>query len=86
MLKVIDTGIDALILFEPRSFSDDRGYFYECFQQERYEQAGLRENFVQDNISKSVKNTIRGLHFQTGDRAQGKLCQAVFGEVLGCCR
>ena len=82
MLEVIETGIEGLLLLQPRVFNDDRGYFYECFQLDRYANVGIQVPFVQDNISKSVKNTIRGLHFQTGEKAQGKLCQALLGEVL----
>ena len=70
------------MLIKPDVFTDERGYFFESFNQKKYFEAGLNLNFVQDNISKSVKGTIRGLHYQVGKFAQGKLCSAVFGKVL----
>jgi dTDP-4-dehydrorhamnose 3,5-epimerase len=81
-MTIIKTEIDAVILLEPKAFGDDRGYFFECFQKERYAGAGIHEEFVQDNLSRSVQNTVRGLHFQIGERAQGKLVQVVFGEAI----
>jgi dTDP-4-dehydrorhamnose 3,5-epimerase len=81
-MNTIKTEIDDVIILEPRAFGDDRGYFFECFQKERYAEAGINAEFVQDNLSRSIKNTIRGLHFQIGEKAQGKLVQVVFGEAL----
>ncbi len=63
-------------------FEDERGFFFESYNEQRYLEAGLNAKFVQDNISKSAKGTIRGLHYQVGDFAQGKLCQVLIGEVL----
>jgi dTDP-4-dehydrorhamnose 3,5-epimerase len=76
------TDINGLILIKPDIFKDERGYFYESFNKNRFQEFGLKLNFVQDNISKSVKGTIRGLHYQVGDYAQGKLCSVIFGKVL----
>lgn len=81
-MNVIKTNIDDVLLIEPRVFPDDRGFFFESFNADRYKEAGLRLNFVQDNVSKSKRGTIRGLHYQVGDYAQGKLCQVVKGRVL----
>lgn len=63
-------------------FSDDRGYFFESYQEEKYLKSIKAAVFVQDNISRSVRNTIRGLHYQVGSYAQGKLCQVLVGRVL----
>jgi dTDP-4-dehydrorhamnose 3,5-epimerase len=73
------TPLEGLLVIEPRVFNDSRGYFYESFQQERYAQAGL-PLFVQDNVSHSSANTLRGLHFQQ-PRAQGKLVWVSQGSV-----
>ena len=80
--EIIKTGIDDLLLIKPNVFEDDRGYFYELFNSEKYIKAGLDFNFVQDNISKSQKGTVRGLHFQVKEYTQGKLCQVIVGKVL----
>lgn len=76
------TNIPGLILIKPKVFGDSRGYFFESYNKERCEEIGLNADFVQDNISKSVKSTIRGLHYQVGDKAQGKLCKVITGKVL----
>jgi len=81
-LKVTKTFIDGLLIIEPDVFPDGRGFFFESFNEKRYAEAGLTEKFVQDNISGSVKNTIRGMHYQVGENAQGKLCQVIQGAVL----
>ena len=81
-MKVIKTEITGLLIIEPDVFSDDRGFFFESYNKQRYEDVGINYEFVQDNISKSKKGTIRGLHYQVGDKAQGKLCQVIEGEVL----
>jgi dTDP-4-dehydrorhamnose 3,5-epimerase len=81
-VKVTKTKIDGLIIIEPDVYGDDRGFFLESYNKMRYEQYGLKVDFVQDNISKSVKDTIRGLHYQVGKMAQGKLCQVLQGKVL----
>lgn len=81
-IEINKTDIDDLLLIKPNIFEDSRGYFYELFNSEKYIKAGLQYNFVQDNISKSQKGTVRGLHFQVGEYAQGKLCQVIVGKVL----
>ncbi|MFC2094485.1 dTDP-4-dehydrorhamnose 3,5-epimerase [Bacteroidota bacterium] len=81
-MEVIKTKIDGLLIIKPDVFGDDRGYFFETYSNRRYAEYGIEENFVQDNISKSLKGTIRGLHYQVGDKAQGKLCHVIKGKVL----
>lgn len=81
-MNIIETDIKGLLVIEPKVFYDQRGFFFESFNKEKYLQNGLNLDFVQDNISKSVKNTTRGLHYQVGKYAQGKLCQVIKGEVL----
>jgi dTDP-4-dehydrorhamnose 3,5-epimerase len=81
-MKMETTFIEGLLVFYPNVFEDERGFFFESFNQQKYYESGLKENFVQDNISKSSKGTIRGLHYQVGKFAQGKLCQVLIGEVL----
>ena len=81
-MKVTKTNIEGLLLLEPDLFRDDRGYFFESYNKEKYDDIALDINFVQDNISQSKKETVRGLHYQVGDKAQGKLCQVISGKVL----
>lgn len=78
-MKVTQTPLAGILLIEPRVFSDDRGFFYESHQQKRYQELGLPE-FLQDNISRSTRNTLRGLHFQQPN-AQGKLVWVTRGKV-----
>jgi len=82
LLKVSKTEIAGLLIIEPDVFSDDRGFFFESYSKIRYDGLGIKYDFVQDNFSKSKMGTIRGLHYQIGDKAQGKLCQVIEGEVL----
>jgi dTDP-4-dehydrorhamnose 3,5-epimerase len=72
--------IPGVILLEPSRISDHRGSFMETYHQRRYREAGITERFVQDNYSRSVRNTVRGLHFQE-PQAQGKLVIALEGTV-----
>lgn len=81
-MEVIKANIDGLLIIKPDVFGDDRGYFFETYSNRRYAEYGIEEDFVQDNISKSLKGTIRGLHYQVGDKAQGKLCHVIKGKVL----
>ena len=76
------TNIQGLLLIKPKVFRDNRGYFFESFNKQIYTDLEINLNFVQDNISKSIKSTIRGLHYQIGEKAQGKLCQVISGRVL----
>ena len=80
-MKLSETALPGVLLIEPRVFSDDRGFFLETFQAERYAQAGLPSTFAQDNWSRSSRGTLRGLHFQE-PRAQGKLVQVTRGTVF----
>ena len=80
-MKVQKTNLDKCIVIEPEVFSDNRGFFLETYQHNRYrELAGINENFVQDNYSRSNKHVLRGLHFQI-KKPQGKLVRVVKGEV-----
>lgn len=81
-MNIKQASIPEVLLFEPKIFRDDRGYFFESFRKNVFEERGINLEFVQDNISKSKKGTIRGLHYQIGEYAQGKLCQVVYGKVL----
>ena len=81
-MKAVKTFIDGLLIIEPDVFGDERGYFLESYRRTRYGEIGITEEFVQDNISKSTKGTVRGLHYQVGNKAQGKLCQVIYGTVL----
>jgi len=81
-MPFIDTPIKGLKIFEPKVFNDSRGYFYESFNQQTYHDAGIMENFVQDNQSFSQKNSLRGLHYQLNPHAQSKLVRVVLGSVM----
>ena len=82
-MKVTPLAIPDVLLIEPKVFGDDRGFFFESFNQHRFNEAtGLDLQFVQDNHSKSAKNVLRGLHYQIPPKAQGKLVRAVAGEVF----
>lgn len=81
-MKIIKTDIDGVLIIEPDVFTDARGFFFESYNEKNYRDAGLNFNFVQDNISKSAFGTIRGLHYQVGEYAQGKLCQVIKGKVF----
>jgi len=80
-MKVTQTKLPGVIVFEPDVFGDARGFFIETFSNNRYQDAGLKLPFVQDNISFSEKNVIRGLHFQN-PHSQGKLVQVLSGRAL----
>ena len=80
-MKVTHCDIPGLLIIEPKVFGDARGFFLETWHRQRYRDAGLDVDFVQDNLSGSRRGTIRGLHFQN-PRAQGKLVWVVQGEVF----
>ena len=80
-MKVTTCEISGLLILEPKVFTDNRGFFLEIFNQTRYREAGLRADFVQDNLSFSGRGTLRGLHFQNPN-SQGKLLQVLQGEVF----
>lgn len=82
-MKVIKTKFDGVVIIEPDVFGDNRGFFMESWNKKKMAEAGLHYDFVQDNHSKStVKGTLRGIHFQKGDKAQAKLVRCVKGTVL----
>ena len=81
-MNVIPTKIPDVLIIEPKVFGDDRGFFFESFNQKAFNEAtGLNVTFVQDNHSKSAKNVLRGLHYQV-QQPQGKLVRVVQGEVF----
>jgi dTDP-4-dehydrorhamnose 3,5-epimerase len=81
-MEIIKTPFDGILLVKPDVFEDERGYFFESFNKQKFLENNLEVNFLQDNISKSRKGTVRGLHYQNGIKAQGKLCQVLYGKVL----
>jgi len=75
-------SIQDVVLIEPQVFNDDRGFFFESFNQKEFEDViGRKVNFVQDNHSRSVKGVLRGLHYQENPYQQGKLVRVVYGEI-----
>lgn len=80
-MRVKTTVFQEVLIVEPDAFPDKRGYFMETYHQEKYEKLGIRRNFVQDNLSYSVKGTLRGLHYQY-PHGQAKLVQAIRGEIF----
>ena len=82
IMEIIKTSIEGLLVIRPDVFRDDRGYFYESYNKERFAKEGLTMSFVQDNESKSSKGVLRGLHFQKPPYAQGKLVRVVKGAVM----
>lgn len=82
-MKVIQTKLEGVCLLEPTVFSDSRGYFFESFNDRKFEElTGFPAQFVQDNQSMSAKGVLRGLHFQISPKAQGKLVRVVKGAVF----
>ncbi len=80
-MNISPTRIPAVKIIEPRVFEDDRGYFFEAYRESVFKDAGIEVQFVQDNVSKSYKNTIRGLHYQI-ENPQAKLVQCLKGKIL----
>ena len=81
-MPFIPTPIKDLIVFEPKLWEDERGYFYESYNYNTFKKAGIYAQFVQDNESKSTYGVLRGLHYQVGDYAQAKLVRVAQGRVL----
>ena len=82
-MKISNTTIDGCFELTPRIFKDERGYFFESFNQHNFEEhTGVKVDFVQDNQSFSSKGVLRGLHYQKGEYAQAKLVRVIQGEVL----
>ncbi|MBX9784728.1 MAG: dTDP-4-dehydrorhamnose 3,5-epimerase [Chitinophagaceae bacterium] len=81
-MSFIQTEFPGLVVFEPKVFGDERGYFFEAYNQQTFAEAGIHYNWVQDNQSSSVYGVIRGLHFQKGEHAQTKLVRCLRGAIL----
>jgi len=81
-MKITATAIPDVLLVEPTVFGDDRGFFYESYNEQKWQElTGLQTRFVQDNHSRSAKNVLRGIHYQI-NQPQGKLVRVVVGEVF----
>ncbi len=80
-MNILETKLPGVVIFVPEVFSDDRGCFLETWNHKRYQDAGITEAFLQDNVSFSAKGVLRGLHFQF-PQSQGKLVQVLLGQVL----
>ena len=81
-MPFIETPIKDLKIFEPQVWGDERGYFYESYNENTFKAAGISVNFVQDNQARSGYGVLRGLHYQLGAYAQAKLVRVIEGEVL----
>ena len=80
-MPFIKTNFSGLVIFEPNVYGDERGYFFESYNEELFEQEGLFYNWVQDNQSSSSYGVIRGLHFQKGQYAQAKSVRCLRGVI-----
>lgn len=80
-MKIIQTTLKDVLIIEPKVFKDTRGFFMETYHQDRYIKGGINGSFVQDNLSYSVKGTVRGLHYQIR-HPQAKLVQVIAGEIF----
>ncbi len=80
-MKFVPTDLPGVMIIEPVVFRDDRGFFFENYHKKRFVEAGITLPFVQDNISRSTKGTLRGLHLQLR-QPQGKLIRAIAGEIF----
>lgn len=81
-MTLTETGLKGLFIIEPRIFEDSRGYFMETYNAGVFKKAGIENNWVQDNQSRSVYGVIRGLHYQLNPKAQTKLVRVLEGEIL----
>ena len=81
-MEIIPTEIPDVCIIKPKVFADDRGYFFESYNREKFLASALDLNFIQDNESRSMKGVLRGLHFQQQPYAQGKLVRVMRGAVL----
>ena len=82
MLEILNTPLDDLLVLKPAVHTDGRGDFFETYNKNAFAYAGITDDFVQDNQSRSAKNVLRGLHFQLAPFGQGKLVRVVSGEAL----
>lgn len=81
-MNFIKTGIDGVVIVEPKVFNDARGYFFESYNEDEFIKNGIPNKFVQDNQSKSSYGVVRGLHCQLGEHSQAKLVRVLVGKVL----
>lgn len=81
-MPFIKTQFPGLLVFEPKVFEDNRGYFFESYNQKTFSEEGVEINFVQDNQARSSYGVIRGLHFQHNPRAQTKLIRVLSGQII----
>ncbi len=81
-MQIISTNFEGLFIIQPKCFQDERGYFFESYNENDFKKNGLDVKFVQDNQSLSHKGVLRGLHFQNPPYAQGKLVRVIKGAVL----
>ena len=81
-MKYIKTEIPEVVIIQPQLFNDDRGYFYESFSQNKFEENIIKTTFIQDNESKSTYGVLRGLHYQLPPFAQAKLVRVLQGKIL----
>ena len=85
-MEIRETNLQGCLVVKPDVYEDERGYFFESFNKQRFEEhTGIDVDFVQDNQSKSSKGVLRGLHFQTGEYAQAKLVRVLQGSVFDVC-
>ncbi len=80
-MNIITTSLKGVLIIEPRVFKDSRGFFMETYNQNKYQKSGINRRFVQDNLSYSLRDTLRGLHFQI-KHPQAKLVQVITGEIF----
>lgn len=80
-MNIIKTSLEGILIIEPNVFEDKRGFFMETYNRNRYNEFGIDATFVQDNLSYSLKNTVRGLHYQI-EHPQAKLVQVISGEIF----
>lgn len=80
-MQIIETGLPGLLIIKPKIFEDQRGYFFESYNQRVFKEQDLQYNFVQDNESLSMKGIIRGLHYQLAPYAQTKLTRVIYGKI-----
>ncbi|MGA1516771.1 MAG: dTDP-4-dehydrorhamnose 3,5-epimerase family protein [Phycisphaerales bacterium] len=81
-MKISETALPGLLVIDPAVHGDDRGFFLESWNGRRFAEVGIDADFTQDNHSRSVRHVLRGLHYQAGQHAQGKLVRATAGEVF----
>jgi len=81
-MQIIQTGLPDLLIIKPKIFEDNRGYFFESYNQNKFLESGLHYSFVQDNESLSTYGIIRGLHYQLAPYAQAKLIRVIYGKIF----